>query len=122
MTPWTSTGRAVAHEFTRRAVDQFGTRLRRIVLFGSVVRGADGPESDVDVLVLADDKHADLRDGLDAIAFDVTMEARRALVFMLYPSARFDAARAGGSEFVAVVEHEGEALWTRNGAQSSTPA
>ena len=93
-----------------------------MVLFGSVARGTDGPESDVDLLVVADDRRADLRDGLDAIAFDVTMECRRALVFVLYPATAYHAARASGSEFAAAVEREGETLWTRSEEPSSVPA
>jgi pimeloyl-ACP methyl ester carboxylesterase len=122
MTPWTQVGRAAGLAFARRASEQFPSRIRRMVLFGSVVRGTDGPESDVDVLVIADDTGADLRDGLDSIAFDVTMEFRRALVFVLYPAAAYEAARAAGSEFVAALGREGEALWTRSGEPSSAHA
>jgi len=32
----------------------FGIRLKNVVLFGSVVRGDDTPESDVDALVILD--------------------------------------------------------------------
>ena len=122
MTPWTEVGRAVAGEFARRAGERFGGRIRRIMLYGSVARGADGPDSDVDVLVVTDDSRADLRDGLDAIAFDLTMEFRRAVVFILYPIGVYQVARAHGSEFVTAVEREGEVLWTRSAAPSSVPA
>ncbi len=122
MTPWTQVGRAAAAAFARRAGESFGDRIRSVVLFGSVVRGTDGPDSDVDVLVVTEDTRPDLRDGLDAIAFDVTMESRRALVFTLYPATAYAAARAAGSELIAAVEREGEALWTRSGAPSSAPA
>jgi hypothetical protein len=47
---------------------------------------------------------------------------RRALVFTLYPATTYGAARAAGSELIAAVEREGEALWTRGGAPSSAPA
>jgi predicted nucleotidyltransferase len=122
MTPWTEAGRTLAAEFARRAHERFGDRVRRVVLFGSVVRGTDGPDSDVDVLVVADDRRSDLRDGLDAIAFDLTMQARRAIVFVLYPASTYDVARAHGSEFVAAVEREGKVLWTRSDTPSSMPA
>ena len=56
------------------------------MLYGSVARAADGPDSDVDVLVVSDDSRSDLRDGLDAIAFDLTPEFRRAVAFILYPA------------------------------------
>jgi hypothetical protein len=122
MTPWTEVGRAVASAFARRASERFGDRIVRIVLYGSVARGADGPDSDVDVLVVTDDSRSDLRDGLDAIAFDLTMEFRRAAVFILYPATTYDVARTHGSEFVLAVEREGEVLWTRSAVPSSAPA
>ncbi len=35
----------------------YGPRLAGIVLYGSVARGDDGPESDVDLLVLLDEEY-----------------------------------------------------------------
>ncbi len=120
MTPWTEVGRAIADEFARRAVEQYGHRLGRIVLFGSVARGTDGPESDVDLLVVAEAPDQELRDGLDALAFDLTLHCHRTPVFVLYPSEVYARARAGGSELVAAVEREGVPLWTRNDTRSSS--
>jgi len=37
-----------------RLAEAFSTRLRRVVLYGSIARGDEGPESDVDVLVVLD--------------------------------------------------------------------
>ena len=122
MTPWTATGRAVAAEFARRASERFGTRIERVVLFGSVARGTDGPESDVDLVVVADDRGPELCDGLDEIAFDLTLSFHRTPVFVLYDGAEYARARAGGSELVAAVEHEGIPLWTRSETRSSRHA
>jgi uncharacterized protein len=40
------------HELKRRVVQRFGDRVLRVVVFGSMARGAAGGGSDVDVLVL----------------------------------------------------------------------
>lgn len=122
MTRWTEAGRALARQFVRQAVERFADRIERIVLFGSVARGTDGPESDIDILVVADDRRSDLRDALDGIAFDLMMSGHRALVFVLYPASVYARARASGSELVAAVEREGTPLWTRSDERSSARA
>ena len=92
MTRWTEAGRKIAREFATRAASAFGAHLDRIVLFGSVARGTDGPESDVDILVLMRHRPADVCDGLDAIAFDLTLAAGRSPSLILYPSATWETA------------------------------
>jgi len=116
---WSEAGHAVAAEVARRAAERRGDRLDTIVLFGSVARGTDGPESDVDVLVIASGFDGSLRDALDAIAFEVTLAAGRAPSLVLYPRDAWERARRSGSELVAAVEREGVTLWTRNDAHSS---
>lgn len=122
MRTWTEAGRTIAAAFARRAVERFDDRIERIVLFGSVARGTDGPDSDIDLLVVADAPDRALRDGLDAIAFDLTVEAHRGPVFLLYETAAFERARALGSELIADATREGTVLWTRNATRLSAPA
>ena len=120
--PWTEAGRASASEFARRASERFGEQLERIVLFGSVARGTDSPDSDLDLLVVARANDKKLRDGLDEIAFDLTLARHRGPVFLLYPVEQYEHARRSGSELIAEIEREGVVLWTRNEAHSSAPA
>jgi predicted nucleotidyltransferase len=122
MTRWTESARHIAEEFTRRAAARFGDRMERIVLFGSVARGTDGPESDIDVIVIVRDTSADLRDGLDAIAFDFTLNSGRGPALVLYPGDAYARARTSGSELAQAVEREGVVLWTRSEERSSAPA
>ena len=112
----------MATEFAKRASQRFADRLDRVVLFGSVARGTDRPDSDVDVLVVIRVPGAGLRDELDALAFALTLETGRTPALVLYPSTTWAHARASGSELVAAVEREGVTLWTRNGEHSSLPA
>lgn len=46
--------RGIAQRYAEAVRQHFGTRLGRVVLFGSAARGDWGPESDIDVLVLLD--------------------------------------------------------------------
>ena len=45
----------VAYEFSKKIYDEFGTFLKAVVLFGSLARGDQKKEGDVDVLVIVDD-------------------------------------------------------------------
>jgi hypothetical protein len=50
----------LADEYTRAIRDFFGDRLVSIAFFGSVARGTADPESDIDVLVIAENLPKDL--------------------------------------------------------------
>ena len=43
---------ALIHEFLRLLLEEFGDRLRSLLVFGSVARGTARPDSDVDVCVV----------------------------------------------------------------------
>ena len=51
-----NTQSAVAEEFARRVVSTLGEQVESVILYGSVARGDAGPESDIDILVVGDDK------------------------------------------------------------------
>ena len=53
-------GKRTIEAFVRELRERYGERVRRVILFGSVARGDYHEESDIDVLVIADD--IDLRD------------------------------------------------------------
>jgi len=76
----------------------------------------------VDVLVVARSRDKRLRDGLDEIAFDLTLARQRGPVFLLYPFDEYARARRNGSELIASIEREGIILWTRNEERSSEHA
>ena len=44
------------HEINKHLKPKYGKRLKGVVLYGSEARGESNPESDIDVLVLLDDK------------------------------------------------------------------
>jgi predicted nucleotidyltransferase len=44
--------RAIAEEFAAEVIKRFGAEIDGIVLFGSVARGEDGDESDIDLLII----------------------------------------------------------------------
>lgn len=48
--------RDLLQEFRKRIPESVRFHIRQMILFGSAARGEDQPESDVDVLVLPDEK------------------------------------------------------------------
>ena len=52
--------RRAIEAFVRELRERYGERVKRVILFGSVARGDYHEESDIDVLVIADE--VDLRD------------------------------------------------------------
>ena len=42
-------------ELGKRLQQEYGDAIVRVLVFGSVARGTDGPESDVDIMVVVDD-------------------------------------------------------------------
>ncbi|SAI87045.1 hypothetical protein MBBA_0157 [Methanoculleus bourgensis] len=47
-----SVKRPIAHEFAAKAREACGDAIEEIILFGSVARGDDRPDSDIDILVI----------------------------------------------------------------------
>ncbi len=63
--------RMVADLFAARAHAHFGSRLKRLTLFGSTVRGEWMPDSDVDILITLDRVSDDDRDWIVSRSFSI---------------------------------------------------
>jgi uncharacterized protein len=61
-------------EFVKRASEAYGDRIHGITLFGSVARGTERPDSDIDLLVVVDEEDFRLRRELIGMAFDMLLE------------------------------------------------
>jgi len=72
-TPDMTSRRDIAERFARHLKEKYGPRIDRILLFGSVARGEDREDSDVDLLVVTPEPTLDLqwdigRDVTDTLA------------------------------------------------------
>ena len=61
-------------EFIKRATQSYGDQIRSITLFGSVARGTDRPDSDIDLLVVVEREDSRLRRELIGLTFDILLE------------------------------------------------
>ncbi len=62
---------AALEEFVRRVREALGANLVALKLFGSKARGEGGADSDIDVLVVADDMSVEVEDRVLDVAIDV---------------------------------------------------
>ncbi|MBP7411312.1 MAG: nucleotidyltransferase domain-containing protein [Methanoculleus sp.] len=69
-----SVKRPIVHEFAAKAREACGDAIEEIILFGSVARGDDRPDSDIDILVITPKEDFHLREYLTGLAFDLLMQ------------------------------------------------
>src|SRR3972149_1640628 len=107
-TPDMTSRRDIAERFARHLKEKYGPRIDRILLFGSVARGEDREDSDIDLLVVTPEPTLDLQWD---IGRDVTGPLARAGLLV---SALVAPAKRGGegrdTRFARRVRSEGLAL------------
>src|SRR6266571_1324337 len=88
--------RAVAEAFARRLKAAYGTRIDRIVLFGSVARGDYRPDSDVDLLVVTRGDRLALQEEVARDAVDVLLRDGIVVAPLVVTAAEADALAGTG--------------------------
>ena len=102
--------RRAVDAFARRVRERFGSRISRIILYGSKTRGEATADSDIDVLVLMD---LDDRRVSDAICEEVTSVGLETGVFVSIVTdsvAHFETSRCQGEPFARSVTADGVPL------------
>ena len=101
-----------AEEFTRRLKAELGEELDAVVLYGSVARGDAGPDSDVNVLVVARETKESWAT-VSAVGFDLYDESDFTLPLMDLPmdTELFKQMANEGSPFTKKVISEGKVLY-----------
>jgi len=77
----------IAKEFADTVLKRFGDEIEEIILFGSVARGEDDVESDIDVLIIWNGDKVKGWDKLEELAFDFFVEYKTLIsVNLISPS------------------------------------
>jgi predicted nucleotidyltransferase len=97
--------REAFESFAERAEDELGDSLEKLVLYGSVARGEETGDSDVDVFVVVDSEED--KEVVEELAFDVNVKFGVFMVPVVKTVEEFESVR--DSIFVREVERTGEA-------------
>ena len=68
--------RIAADEFARKAMENYGVNIDKIILFGSVARGEADKKSDIDILVVWNGKEEDGWRKMTGLAFEILLETQ----------------------------------------------
>lgn len=100
----------LAEAFAREARRRFPGRILDVRLFGSVARGEDGPDSDIDVFILWDGPRDEGRRLLVGLACDLLLQFGDYVSVKVMAPEEIAAARDHGNQFVETVLADGRAL------------
>ena len=108
--------RAALQDYLTRLRRRFGSRVLQVILFGSRARGEGDAESDLDVLVVADDKDWHVHQAIADESVEPWLLNRALISPITMEAAEYEKLRQWQTLFYRNVEREGLDLWTANPA------
>lgn len=104
--------RVLILEFKKRLPPEIEKHLKRVIVFGSRVRGGATEDSDLDVVALVDKKTPEIEKALDDAAYQVMWDNdfRPVISLKVFAESRFHDALKSGFSFYRHVEEEGVSL------------
>ena len=107
--------RQVLQDVVQALVEGLGDRLRQVILFGSAARGEVDEESDLDLLIVAEEGNERL--GWEVVQLTeeplLAWDCRPWIDFISWPEEHFQQHQRIGTRFVRAVQMEGAVLWPR---------
>jgi predicted nucleotidyltransferase len=105
----TENDRRIVSEFKNRFSGAALARVRKIIVFGSRVRGDASEDSDLDLMVLVDEMRPGIEDEFDEAAYAVMWEHdfKPIISLKVFTEARYKSALERGYSFYKNVEREG---------------
>jgi predicted nucleotidyltransferase len=104
--------RELLQEFQKRVPESVRPHIRQVLLFGSAAREEDQPESDVDVLVLLDERSQHIEEALREASYQAmwACDFQRLLSLKILSLTEYQDRLAKGYSFYQNVEREGVPL------------
>jgi predicted nucleotidyltransferase len=104
--------RSIILELKKRLPAQVKSHVRKVVAFGSRVRGEGAEDSDLDLLILVDRKAPELEDEIEDVAYQVMWDHdfKPILSIKLFTEAGYLERVREGYSFYKTIEREGVAL------------
>ncbi len=101
--------REIISEFKSRLPRDLLTRVRKVIAFGSRARGEGTADSDLDLVVLVDERTEEIEKRLDDIAYEVMWDHdfKPIVSLKVFGERQFRSAVARGFSFYKHIEKEG---------------
>ena len=103
--------RAVLHDLVPRLISIFNGQIEQVILYGSVARGNDTPESDMDIAVLVHSYTPAMHDTMTDFIVDLELEYDVVLSVLLIDVEEFKVWE-NTMPFYRNVRKDGITLWT----------
>ena len=111
--------RAALKEFLTKLREQHGSEVVLVSLFGSKVRGDFDEESDIDVLVVVEDRTSQLWEDIVEIETDLMLKYDSVISSLIMGRDNYEWHRRYRAPLYRSIEREGIDLWTRTPGSSS---
>lgn len=102
----------VLRQFVAYLNDIYPKQIRSVILYGSKARGDAHPDSDMDILLLVDDRKKIDRDKIYDFIVDVELEHGIDISLNIYNADEFNRMLTWQAPFATNVAREGETIWT----------
>jgi len=97
----------VAEKFAKEAFFRFKTRVKAVILFGSVARGDAKPRSDIDLFIVWNGEKNDGWRKLEDIAFKTLLDTREYLSLKVVTPSELNRMRGNHNHFINEVYTHG---------------
>lgn len=102
---------AALHDFVSHLRARFPESIRHVWLFGSMVRGDADAESDIDLLVVADDNNWQFQQEVDALAVDMNLHYGVVLSDHMMSADQYRRLQEWHEPIYADIRRDGVDLW-----------
>lgn len=96
--------------FKVRAMRKYRKKIDKMILFGSVVRGEQNKDSDIDILVLWNGNRYDGLKELGKITYDLLLDKQGYISLKVLTPSDFEKLRKKNSKFIMNILGEGKVL------------
>jgi predicted nucleotidyltransferase len=96
-------------DLKEKLVNELGDKLDSLILYGSVARGDFGPESDIDVLIIIENKELD--DKFSDLRYDIDVKNGTVTTFIVYTPVEIENKVKQGFPFINNVLREGKIIY-----------
>ena len=93
-------------EYCKALGEQYPGAVRRLLIYGSKARGDAGPESDLDVLLIVNDKAARQKRQLRWVGYMLATASSAVPSILAYTEDEWASRERSGSPFQRAVEHD----------------